>query len=103
VEDSVVKNAYTYHGNCDKAVFIARGAPLQANGKAKCTDDECKYNETDGNTLNERDSGVMLQFSADGKIRPECCVLSWSHIEWFEALGGDCRRTKVQVGKSRVI
>jgi hypothetical protein len=71
-----IKCAKTYHGNCDEAVFIAGGTSLQANGKTQCTDDECEYNETDGDTLDERNSAVMLLCSADGKIRPESCVLS---------------------------
>jgi hypothetical protein len=31
--------------------------------------------------LDERDSAVMFLCGANGKIRPESCVLSWSHSE----------------------
>lgn len=65
------ERAKTYHGNCDEAVFIACGTSLQAYNETKCTDDECKCNETTGDTLDERDSGMVLLCSADGKIRPE--------------------------------
>jgi hypothetical protein len=34
---------------------------------------------------------VMLLFCADGKIRPESCVLSWSHGERCEPLSGESK------------